>query len=523
MKNKQCQKDYKSNFAFLCCFFFGFTQHSHAPYTYAPYATFFASLKMSTMSQSWGQIKGIQFDLLDADEIRKLSVCQVIHPDLFSKSGNGHVLEDGPCDLRMGAINLFKCKTCNRLQDCPGHFGHLELAVPLFNVNFLDKVREILDVLCLKCCKIKYSHEESKTKRSLKTIKDICKNRTKCPHSNCGQLCPAVSLNGAYFSISETQYNNKIQQDKLVKSQLYASRVYDIFGRIPEKDLENLGLEYHPRALLYTALPILPNPERPTFDKFDSGHQRSVDKLTLRLKEIVILNRKVVKAIEEDSIPTKKRTGKNNAATSLQDQQNLLQDEVNMFYTSNHIAQSHSLQKSVASSYNRAGIDEGKPLQSRLQGKDGQLRGNLMGKRVNYSGRTVITGDPSLDLNQVGIPYEIAMILTSREYVWKANIKNLQQLVDAGAKALIGAQTVTRPDPKGKSSIIFDLRYRQSPLKLEYGDIVDRHLQNGDLVVFNRQPTLHRMSLMAMKAKIMKGRTFRMNVCGNIFQIQINT
>lgn len=449
----------------------------------------------------------IRFHINSAEEIRSSSVCCVYQPDLYNKAAQ--ILDGGPLDLRMGAIDKYKCNTCYRLQECPGHPGHIELAVPVLNVHFTDKIRDILDVLCIQCCQIKCSSKELDRAKGLKDIKTICKARVKCPHSNCGQFCPVVSLSGPYFYVIKTVYKSNGKAEKNNKTLLPASRIYEIFSEISEMDLKKLHITYHPKDLLFTALPVLPNTERPTFDKFESGPQRSVDKLTFRLREIILQNNKMAHLLEQEKgLHTNKKKPFNSQA--LQQQEFLLQDEVTLFFTKSHVAQSHSLKKTVSSSYARGGIDEGKPLQSRLQGKNGQLRGNLMGKRVNFSARTVITGDPNVDLNEVGIPQEIATTLTIRERVWNGNIIEMQNLVRSGPSQIIGAKSVTRY--QDGTPQVFDLRFRKFPLELQYGDFVDRHIQNGDLLVFNRQPTLHRMSLMAMKAIIMKGKTFRMSV-----------
>lgn len=468
------------------------------------------------------EIKGIQFGIQSPEDIKNYSVCVVNKPEPFSKDGL-EIYEGGPCDLRMGAFDRYACKTCLETKMCPGHFGMIKLAVPIFNITFLEKVREILDYLCLHCCRLKLSEDEFNSQWTSK-LKDTCKNRTKCPKPNCGQLCPSVSTVGSYLSMTTNG-------EKDNKSRLFARRVYEIFNKMNEDDLLLLDLPYHPSWLLFTNLPVLPNPERPTFDKFDSGHQRSVDKLTLRYKEIILHNNKLeymlgqISQSEEQYAKRKKPTQKSKKTSlEIEMEELLLQDEVTLFYTPSHISQSFTLQKSVSSSYSRGGIDEGRPLQTRLKGKAGQLRGNLMGKRVDFSARTVITGDPNLDLNQVGVPTQIAATLTIKERVWQGNMKEMQKCVDLGPSYIdsngvehsqpLGAKRVIRKDENFVEEL-FDLRSRQSqePLKLEYGDIVERHLRDNDLVIFNRQPTLHRMSLLAMKIKIMKAKTFRMNVC----------
>ena len=150
-----------------------------------------------------------------------------------------------------------------------------------------------------------------------------------------------------------------------------------------------------------------------------------------------------------------------------------------------------------------------KSISERLNGKTGRVRGNLMGKRVDFSARSVITSDPNLSIRELGVPMKVAMNITYPETVNERNINFLTKLVQNGPEVHPGAKILDR---KGGESI--SLRYvdRQS-LRLQYGDVVHRHMVNGDAVLFNRQPTLHRMSMMCHTARIMKqGDTFRMNV-----------
>lgn len=183
--------------------------------------------------------------------------------------------------------------------------------------------------------------------------------------------------------------------------------------------------------------------------------------------------------------------------------------------------QSYTLQKNIGAAYKRGALGDGASLQSRLRGKSGQLRSNLMGKRVNMTARTVIVGDPSLDLNEIRVPYKICMNLTVPVRVTPMNQDLLQKLVDAGPSVLQGANTVIRAknpllddysDPQNVE--VFDLRFADKanigPLQLH--DIVERHLQKGDVVMYNRQPTLHRMSFLAMKVVPGAGNAFGMCV-----------
>lgn len=132
-----------------------------------------------------------------------------------------------------------------------------------------------------------------------------------------------------------------------------------------------------------------------------------------------------------------------------------------------------------------------KSIRARLKGKEGRLRGNLMGKRVDFSARTVITGDPNIALDEVGVPYSIARNLTYPERVTPWNLDYLQALVRNGPNEYPGARYVVRD-----TGDRIDLRYnKRAETTLAYGWIVERHLKDGDLVLFNRQPSLHKMSM----------------------------
>ena len=158
----------------------------------------------------------------------------------------------------------------------------------------------------------------------------------------------------------------------------------------------------------------------------------------------------------------------------------------------------------------RALTRSGRPLKSvsqRLKGKEGRIRGNLMGKRVDFSARTVITPDPNLAIDEVGVPRSIARNLTYPEIVTPFNIHKLQELVNNGPAELPGARYIIRND-----GLRLDLRQPNVQKHLQPGYKVERHVQDGDIVMFNRQPSLHKMSIMGHRMRIMPYSTFRMNL-----------
>jgi len=148
-----------------------------------------------------------------------------------------------------------------------------------------------------------------------------------------------------------------------------------------------------------------------------------------------------------------------------------------------------------------------------MRGKKGRIRGNLMGKRVNWSTRTVITGDASLDIDRVGVPRIVALTQTVPERVTSWNRGALQARVRAGAKRLDGCHTVLKKDGRRVALAQCEAARRPALARaLEVGDVVERYLRDGDPVIFNRQPSLHKSSMQGHLVKIFPGKTFRLPV-----------
>ncbi len=230
------------------------------------------------------------------------------------------------------------------------------------------------------------------------------------------------------------------------------------------------------------------------------------DLLSLKIADIIIWNKRVRTQMDKDVVS-------NELSTYNQDSINLLQLNVVQYYDNESIP----LPRSEFKTGNRPT----KSISDRIKGKQGRIRSNLMGKRVDFSARSVITSDPYIDIDEVGVPKKIAMELTVPEEVTPFNIKYLTDLVKKGRDEYPGANIVFKPVYKdGKLDFQkIDLKYRKKTIKLNIGDIVERHSIDGDWVLFNRQPTLHKPSMMAHKMHVLNrddANTFRVNVsvCG---------
>lgn len=245
-----------------------------------------------------------------------------------------------------------------------------------------------------------------------------------------------------------------------------------------------------PEWMIIQVLPVPPPPVRPSISMDGTGQGiRNEDDLTYKLGDIIRANGNVKQALAEGS-----------PAHISQDFEALLQYHVATYMDNDIAGQPRALQKS------------GRPvkaIRARLKGKEGRLRGNLMGKRVDFSARTVITGDANISLDEVGVPRSIARVLTYPETVTPYNISHLHKLVENGPNEHPGAKYVIRTD-----GTRIDLRHhkRAAAINLEYGWKVERHLIDGDFIIFNRQPSLHKESMMGHRVRVMPYSTFRLNL-----------
>jgi DNA-directed RNA polymerase II subunit RPB1 len=270
---------------------------------------------------------------------------------------------------------------------------------------------------------------------------------------------------------------------------LTAEKALRILEKISDADMVSMGfspLYSRPAWFILTVLAVPPPPVRPgiLMDEVSRGE----DDLTHKLGDILRASQALQRHGQDGS-----------PAHIVNEFEQLLQFHVATYLDNELPGQPQAIQKS------------GRPLKSlraRLKGKEGRLRGNLMGKRVDFSARTVISPDPNLGLDELGVPKSIALTLTIPERVTSYNIAALTRLVRNGPKQHPGARFVIRPDGQR-----IDLRFaRLSDVPLPIGSVVERHLSDGDVVLFNRQPSLHKMSMMAHRVRVMPFSTFRLNL-----------
>jgi DNA-directed RNA polymerase subunit A' len=463
-------------------------------------------------------IAAIRFGLLSPDEIRKMSVQRVINADTFDEDGSP--IHQGLMDVSLGTIDPgTRCSTCgNRMGGCPGHFGHIELQRPIIHVGFNKTIYKILQVICRKCSRIMLKSKEISRKAKdlretkeqteifdMAMIEEIWKkakrNRDQlinpkkhddnelqgCYH--CGEFQHKVRLEKptTYYEEYETAQGNKVN-DKLT-----ALDVLNRLKAIPDDDALLLGVDTNharPEWMVLEVLPVPPVCVRPSIT-LDSGI-RSEDDLTHKLVDIIRINQRLFDNRESGA-----------PQLIVEDLWELLQYHVTTLID-NEVS-------GIPPARHRSGRAL-RTLTQRLKGKEGRFRSNLSGKRVDFSARTVVSPDPLLSINQVGVPKEIAEILTVPERVTEWNIEEMKELVMQGPQGDPGVNYIIRDDGRR-----VDLRFARDPKiisdSLRPGFIIERHLSDGDIVLFNRQPSLHRMSIMAHEVKVMPYKTFRLNLC----------
>jgi DNA-directed RNA polymerase III subunit RPC1 len=485
-------------------------------------------------------IKEIRFGVLSDLDIVNQSQVELADRRLFDLDKGRAYAEYGPLDSRMGISGKREiCRTCGlRLQDCNGHFGHVKLVLPVFHVGYFKKVIQILQSICKDCSAILLSETDRRKflvaiRRSqgeglrhaavVRKVADQCRKTKVC--FECGAINGLVRKAGSHslkiahdkfktFNSSTAQKKvppqDKIDFDasfdfakqgnselekhvKKAMDDLNPLRTLKLFRRINRADRELLGLrDANPESFLWRYVPAPPVCIRPSVGAETSSTE---DDITAKLGDIIAAN-----------------NGLRHAMTDAGPVQNIMEHW-------DYLA----LQLAMYINSDVPGLAKaefGKQIRGfvqRLKGKQGRFRGNLSGKRVDFSGRTVISPDPNLRIDEVAVPYLVAKNMTYPEVVNQHNIAKLRDRIKNGARIWPGANYVEKKVPPGSPPIRMHLKFggnRDHIAKdLKYGDIVERHLEDGDVVLFNRQPSLHKLSILSHFVRVRAHRTFRLNEC----------
>ena len=438
------------------------------------------------------KIDSISFGIISPKMMVEAASAKIVTPELYDREG--YPVDGGLMDLRLGVIDPgLVCKTDGlKLKESLGHFGYIELARPVIHIKFVRQILDLLRSTCKACGRILIPEEKVKRyaamlnkssedeglearRRKVKEIVAKYKVKDKCPHCNAKQ--DKIKIEKPYnFYEGEVRLSPIEVRARLEK---ISEEEVLLFGFSPE--------HFRPEWMILTVLQIPPVTMRPSIT-LESG-ERSEDDLTHKLGDIVRINQRLFENINAGA-----------PEVIIEDLWDLLQYHVTTFFD-NEVAQ-------LPPARHRGGQPL-KTLTERIKSKEGRIRHNLAGKRTDFSARTVISPDPMIGLNEVGVPLSIAMQLTIPEKVTEWNKEYLRKLVENGPKKYPGANYIIKPN--GRRKTITDETKDEILEELSEEYIVERHLIDGDVALFNRQPSLHRMSMMCHQVKVLPGNTFRLN------------
>ncbi|RDL37944.1 putative DNA-directed RNA polymerase III subunit RPC1 [Venustampulla echinocandica] len=493
------------------------------------------SLKQQVIDRPPKRFKELKFGIQSNQDIVNQAVLEVSDRIIYDVEKNRKPVAHGALDPRLGISSKTGiCETCGEgLQNCNGHFGHVRLALPAFHIGYLKLVMTILQNICKDCARVLLTDTERRAflkelrrpgidnlKRTqiCKKINEQCRKAKTCPYCDSinGQIRKVAVLKLTHDkyqtynksaakskvkpasmkvfedSFNEAKKNNPELEKHARKAveDLNPLRVLNLFKKITPSDCELLNInpaEGRPEMFLWQFVPAPPVCIRPSVAQDSASTE---DDLTTKLSEIVHTSSLIRAALQ-----------KGQPVQTIMEQWDYLQLSIAMYVNSD-----------VPGLQQR---DFGKPIRGfcqRLKGKQGRFRGNLSGKRVDFSGRTVISPDPNLGIDQVAIPILVAKNLTYPERVQRHNLKKLRQCIINGPTVHPGAQQIIKKDSDHKISLKFARRENEARA-LQIGDVVERHLEDGDIVLFNRQPSLHKLSIMSHYVKVRPWRTFRLNEC----------
>lgn len=482
------------------------------------------------------KIKEVQFGIMSPQDVVKQGVVEVATRELYDLDGGRTLKKNGALDARMGTSSKSgACETCGEgLQNCNGHFGHVKLALPAFHIGYFKAITTMLQNICKDCARILLDENQRRQYLKMlrtpnidnlrrtgicKKINEQCKKARTCPH--CGAINGVVKKTGPLkithdkfrafntstaakkippeskilfdksFADAKKANNDLEKHVKKAMDDLNPLKVLNLFKQVLPSDCELLGMnpeKGRPEMFIWQYVPAPPVCIRPSVQQDSASNE---DDLTVKLTEIIFMSSLIRAGLQ-----------KGKPIQTLMEQWDYMQAQIAMYIDSS--------QPSITRNYTDL-----KPIRGfcqRLKGKQGRFRGNLSGKRVDFSGRTVISPDPNLSIEQVAVPILVAKNLTYPEKVSRYNIVKLRRCVENGTEIWPGANYIIKKGTDFKMFLKFGDR-RRAAENLQIGDIVERHLEDNDVVLFNRQPSLHKLSILSHYAKIRPWKTFRLNEC----------
>lgn len=432
-------------------------------------------------------IESVEFFIIGDDHL-KLPRFHVKNPDSIIK---GVPKENGVCDEHLGVTaDARVCITCHNGKDvCPGHYGSYDLPYPVISPFFEKKIPDWYKLTCLNCSKLVVpeqpnlgSYKKGTMKKYLQFIQS--KSPIVCPHCSTMKSKVTPKPDEPFLFIVHGGYGGK---DTI----LYPYDTWKIFSKISDDMVAFLGkpIKCHPKNMVLNTLLISANTIRPDRKKLGSGKTGS-NTTTTALQEIVRIGNSLPKDLRD-------RPLSDEHIQRIKELNNLVYD---MISTSSVNGAAPKYRSNIAKQKNITS------LKTRFPGKEGRIRHNIYGKKQQNVIRCVITCNPNVRIDEVGIPWNLLHSIQIKEEVRDFNIERLTIHFRNGVGAYPGATMIEKSNGE-----VYAIQQNIRQI-LEIGDIIYRDLIEGDIVMFNRQPTLTTSSLLSHKIKVMpEGNTIDMN------------
>lgn len=461
------------------------------------------------MASRVSQISRVVWGILTADEIIKMSVCEVTRPS--QRNSLGGDLTGTPYDRRMGVLESgYNCETCGQdNKSCQGHFGHINLPIPVYNLIYIDYILKILQCVCPLCarCRITLEHLSLLGVRGngfskLKAIASRCEKVPVCPYEDCGRPLPTFACQDGerifrtFSGTTSIEFGAGEALNVFYRISNDMCKLLGFSSSLPEGDLftdpnhltfqKTHTLQFRPESMIFTAFPVVPPAVRPYIIQHGTHCE---DDLTGKYNAIV----KACEKLKENK-PTKRKVDPLN--------------EVNRKKVEVEIA-TH-VQTLIHNKGEKSKISVGgrphKCLFERQTGKEGRYNLNIRGKRVDFTARTVVIGAGTLcRADEIGVPRHIIETLTVPEKVSERNIEWCQNLVSA--------KKVNKVIRRGQIRNLSAMPDHGCKIKLMVGDIIAHHIPDGEDLLMNRQPSLRKESMLSLKVVAIDGSAWRFPVC----------
>lgn len=434
-------------------------------------------------------VHALSFHALGTEEAQDDSNVTVTSGEMFK----AHLpISEGCYDAHMGTTDhKWGCDTCGNVKTvCPGHTGSIDLNYPVKNPIFRDQLLKWLKVICFNCGKL-IIEKNMDVEKSL-ILRDhvkIARNVKKCPH--CTADHPLVSKS----KIAPVSFIAEYTDDRgnTHSNELYNHQIQEIVNKISDDTVRRMGkpLRSHPKKFILSTIRVAPNTIRPDIRRI-GGNRSNNNDITSLTKNISEINA----ALPED-IP---------------DLEKINTDLKEMYY--NLDSSYHELVKGSSGSGNQLKMltntnKAPSSLANRIPKKEGRVRRNLLGKRCRHMMRSVITGDSLLKVNEIGVPINIAMSMTVPEVVRPYNKSRLMAYYMNRNKAYPGCNGIK----KASNGVSYRIQYLDEHYELQEGDTIFRHIIDGDVINFNRQPSLLYRNIACHKVRVLRdASTFRLNI-----------